>query len=822
MVQRTIRFEGAKLYPKQKAAIYDPARVVLIEASTKAGKAQPLDALIQTPTGPKRMGDIRLGDQVFTLDGVTTVRGIYPQGKQDIYRVSFSDGTSAECSEDHLWEVNNQTNGLSWPKVLPLSELMKFPQKRLKRLWIPIAEPVEYTTYVGSAYLLAALIGDGGFTTETLRFSSVDPEVLERVAKDLPGDCRLSFTDRCNYSIVSNERGNAAISWLRELELWGKGSHEKFVPLLFKRSQIECRWEFVRGLMDTDGFVDKRGQPGFDTTSEKLANDFVELIQSLGGIVRIGTKIGSYRAASGERIWCKRVYRCRITHPDASLFFHLQRKKNLCRKKSKPMKRTFRSIEFIRRAEAQCIELNSARGLYLTDNFIVTHNTVGCLAWFIEQGLKAKEGQNLWWVAPIFSQSEIAFRRCWGYLTPIRPMCKRNKSSMFIMLPNGARLMFKSGDRPDDLYGEDVYAAVLDEASRMREESWHAIRSTITFTKAPVRIIGNVRGRKNWFYRLARLAETGAEDMAFHRITAADAVEAGVLDKAEIEGARRDFERLGQEDVFRQLYMAEALDDASNPFGLQAIEACIVPAFSKARAIAAGVDLAGRGAVNIERVGDAESRDWTAICMLDKDGHMTYLDRFRKPHRETANEIVQKVKRVRALVDSTGTGDAIVEDLQRRGDVQVLGFTFTERSRQDLLEGLALAIQEGSVSFPDVKTRDGKGSLREELEAFEYQYTVKGVRYDVSEGNSDDLVMALALAVKRLPWRRQTRMKPAIVPVVDSHQWNSKADSPESAAWQKYQESLKPTLQPLPTEKHTEPVPMVIVGSGKNRWSGGG
>lgn len=453
--------------------------------------------------------------------------------------------------------------------------------------------------------------------------------------------------------------------------------------------------------------------------------------------------------------------------------------------------------------------------------------TVGCLAWFIEQGLMGGSGQNFWWVAPIYAQAEIAFRRCWGYLSPIRPMCKRNQSSMLITLPNGARLMFKSGDRPDDLYGEDVFGVVLDEASRMREEAWHAIRSVVTFTEAPVRMIGNVRGRKNWFYKLARIAESGEEtDMAFHRITASDAVEAGVLKASEIESARRDFNRLGQDDVFRQLYMAEALDDASNPFGLLAIEACCkdVTSYSTNRSLAAGVDLAGRGAVNIERVGDAESRDWTAICMLDKEGYATMVDRWRKPHRETTNEIVRRVGRTRALVDSTGTGDAIVEDLQRRGDMQVLGFTFTERSRQDLLEGLALAIQEGSVHFPDKKTSDGKGNLRDELEAFEFVYSSKGVRYEVTEGTSDDLTMALALAVKRMPWRKQVNMRPTVISKPAGLQWNTKADGPEFEAWKKYQESLKPTLSPLQTEEEDRglAVPVVVSGSGRNRWSDAG
>ena len=442
--------------------------------------------------------------------------------------------------------------------------------------------------------------------------------------------------------------------------------------------------------------------------------------------------------------------------------------------------------------------------------------TVGALAWIIEQGLRGKAGQNYWWIAPVYTQSEIAFRRCWNMLEPLKAMCKRNQSAFFILLPNQTRIMFKSGERPDDLYGEDVFACVMDEASRMREESWHAIRSTLTATRGPVRIIGNVRGRKNWFYRLSRLAESGVDGMAFHRITAWDAVEAGVLAREEIENAKRDFVRLGQEDVFRQLYMAEALDDASNPFGLKAIEACLVDSYSPDNPIAAGVDLAGRGAVNVVRTGDAESRDWTALCLMDRNGNVTYLDRFRKPHRETQNEIVRRVGRCQAYVDSTGTGDAIVEDLQRRGDMRVLGYTFTDRSRQDLLEGLALALQSQMVHWPDLTTTDGKGSLRDELESFEYNYTPRGVRYNVPEGQSDDLAMALALAVKRMPWKRLTVTKPMNI-LQQTSRWDGTGDS---EAWRKYQEGRKPTVSEREQDK---PLAMpTLTRTQDTRWSQAG
>lgn len=391
--------------------------------------------------------------------------------------------------------------------------------------------------------------------------------------------------------------------------------------------------------------------------------------------------------------------------------------------------------------------------------------TVSALAWLLEEALKnGRKGRNYWWVAPVFGQAFIGFERMRDRLP--KGLYKQNQSVPHLALANGAKIVFKSAERPNDLYGEDVYAAVLDEASRMREDAFLAMRSTITATKGPIRIIGNVVGRKNWFYRLCRAAENGeVDDMRFHRITCWDAVEAGVLDRAEIEASQREFELLGRLGAWQQLYMAEASDEAENPFGLVAIENCLIPDVPKPqpdgngnfawthpdqtlRDMVAGVDLAGRGAQNINPTAETVDRDYTAITKLDPDGVCTHLERFRKGHTDTTTRIVDVLGRTQALVDSTGTGDAIVEKLQRRGDLRVEGYTFTERSRQDLLEGLALAMQGMGILFPD-------GPLRDELDSFEYVYKQGGVTWRVPPGFHDDLVFSLALGVRKLPWKRR-------------------------------------------------------------------
>jgi phage FluMu gp28-like protein len=128
-------------------------------------------------------------------------------------------------------------------------------------------------------------------------------------------------------------------------------------------------------------------------------------------------------------------------------------------------------------------------------------------------------------------------------------------------------LSSSQGRNPTTLYGDDVFAAVIDEASRMREESWYAMRSTLTATQGKCKLIGNVKGKKNWFYKLGERARSGESDYRYFKITAYDAVKEGILKLEEVEQAKRDL----PENVFNELYLAEPADDKTNPFGIDNI-----------------------------------------------------------------------------------------------------------------------------------------------------------------------------------------------------------------------------------------------------------
>lgn len=380
--------------------------------------------------------------------------------------------------------------------------------------------------------------------------------------------------------------------------------------------------------------------------------------------------------------------------------------------------------------------------------------TAGCIAWLFEQAaIHGKPGRNYWWVAPIITQAKIAYRRLKRGIP--QEIFTSNETELTITLINGATICFKGADRPDSLYGDDVYAAVIDEASRCKEDVWIAVRSTLTATRGACRLIGNVKGRKNWMFRMARRAQAGEPGMAYAKLTAYDAVAGGVLDAAEIEDAKR----LLPENVFKELYLAEASDDGGNPFGASHIEACTVKALSDAPAVAAGVDL-------------AKSVDWTVVIGLDKIGAVCGFERWQAPWDDTEQRILTLVGRTPTLVDSTGVGDPIVERLQKRRANTFTGYHLSASSKQRLMEGLVVAIQQREVTFPD-------GPIRAELDTFEYVYTRTGVRYSAPEGYHDDCVIALALAVEQ---RRNSRLnlaggRPAELPRISP--WITAANGDE-------------------------------------------
>lgn len=166
-------------------------------------------------------------------------------------------------------------------------------------------------------------------------------------------------------------------------------------------------------------------------------------------------------------------------------------------------------------------------------------------------------GWNFWWVAPVYSQSEIAFNRMIRKIKNA-PGYKINYSKLRIQTPMDTFIEFKTAKDPNNLYGEDVYAAVFDEFTRSKEDAWHALRTTLTSTKGPCKFIGNYIGSLNWGHKLGKKALID-KNYSYHKVNATQAVEAGIIDPDEIEQARKDLPK----SIYEALYMVMgALDDS--------------------------------------------------------------------------------------------------------------------------------------------------------------------------------------------------------------------------------------------------------------------
>ena len=377
----------------------------IILSPSGVGKAQNLSAKISTPNGWKRMGEIKVGDIITGSDGgIQTVLGVYPQGKRPIYKIGFNDGTSCCCDEEHLWAVNDlnlRTNNttikgkcvkrpdFSYSKIKTTKELMdnyKVYGKRVKLNYrIPIVKPVEYINnniLPLNPYLLGALIGDGTLKGKSIHITNVDEEILTEIKNIISCDFpELSLKQRPSNSITYTISGinysyrNKLNRLLKELNL-KVNAEFKHIPDIYKYSSIQDRINLLQGLLDTDGYASKEGRVQFYTISDKLAEDVRELVLSLGGFCKIKTKIGKYKK-DGVVIECKKINTLTLSFTDSNIkLFRLKRKQDRVKYRVKyKYNKYISSIEYSHEEEAQCIYVSNDDHLYVTDDFILTHNT---------------------------------------------------------------------------------------------------------------------------------------------------------------------------------------------------------------------------------------------------------------------------------------------------------------------------------------------------------------------------------------------------------------------------------------------------------------
>lgn len=395
--------------------------ITLLGGVSNAGKEQPVSEPILTKDGWKPMRDVQIGTQVYGRDGkLHNVIGVFPQSIKPVYQVTFNDGTSTRCGLNHLWQVytkkqrekNNQLGYDKYFKIIPLKEIMK----DYKRKWIgktsdkneimqykysiPLCKPIDFDNHIAlpiDAYALGLLLGDGGFTQNVVTFTNAETELFEQLELSLkPLDITLHYYNKYkNYYQASlsknnNDKYNKLNKELKALNLLGRNSKQKFIPDIYKYSSIENRAKILSGIINTDGNVNLPSGTSItiSTCSKQMSIDIVDIARSLGFKVTINS---IYRKNDNNASNKAIEYQIRLMSNDWSILTLSTKHKSKLKTMKYSRIKNIIDIQYDGEEESQCILLDGDEHLYITKDYIVTHNSTVARSTTIPSIIKMSE-----------------------------------------------------------------------------------------------------------------------------------------------------------------------------------------------------------------------------------------------------------------------------------------------------------------------------------------------------------------------------------------------------------------------------------------------
>ena len=396
LIKGIVMPDGRRLSPQQ-AAVESEADELFFGGGAGGGKLMSLDEVVATPWGWKRHGDLIVGDQVCNPDGsIARVIALYDRINQPIYRITFDDGASCEAGGEHLWcmrriskERFQKRDSDDIPSRFQIATTQQILAlcNRGHRIGIPLTKPVNYTVTSRNAdarwpvkpYALGALLGDGHLSEAAATLTCADDEIVELIKADGYAHGRIG-SNAGNRARSFPFRG-AIVEGLASLGLVGARAWEKFIPERYLTTATDARAALLRGLMDTDGYADSRGHASYTTVSKRLAEDVQVLARSLGYKARITSRVPTY-SYLGERLHGRLAFTVAISGAEHQGDLFSLRRKQIRAKQPynggagrSERTRVITNIEYLRHDTGRCIAVNHPNGLYLTRDFIVTHNT---------------------------------------------------------------------------------------------------------------------------------------------------------------------------------------------------------------------------------------------------------------------------------------------------------------------------------------------------------------------------------------------------------------------------------------------------------------
>lgn len=378
-----------RLHDFQKRAVFNalatgsPVRWAFAD-EMGLGKLQSKTSLVATPSGWRQIGDLTVGDEVMGSNGrPTKVVGVFPQGIKELFRMTLNDGCIIDSGAEHLWAVqtvNDRFRG-DVVRIMSTQQLIDtgLTVKAGSAKWfIPVAAAMDYSekTYEIHPYVLGSLIANGALTGATPDHTGSE-EQRDLMRPYLGASVEFGplidgKTRRIRRTIGASNNDLGAS--LRALGLFGTVSNNKFIPKQFLFGSIKQRKELLAGLMDNGGTVSKDGMASeYNTVSPSLAADVLELVRSLGGVAWMSTRIPTY-TYKGEKKFGQKDHRIRMALTFNPFKVKHKAERWRTREKYRPA-HNIKSLESIGMADCVCIKVDAADSLYVTNDYVLTHNT---------------------------------------------------------------------------------------------------------------------------------------------------------------------------------------------------------------------------------------------------------------------------------------------------------------------------------------------------------------------------------------------------------------------------------------------------------------
>ena len=385
-------------------------RGLLFAGQVGSGKGLLHGTPVRTIHGWTNIEDLKIGDKVMGETGeFHNVTGVYPQGMKELYRLTFVDGREIITDDTHLWNIKyTLDNGVTTIyDTLSTEQLMGYNDKlnsKRSRFYIPLLNNEINEPSIDlpiDSWLLGVILGDGSCHRNTVTINKPDLSLHEKLWCKLD-EANIEYTWISTTRLVKTEEGiketpvletrirpgygagaRIFISNIIALGLMGKYSYEKFIPDIYLTAGTEQRLELIRGLMDTDGYIDSRKNGlEYGTTSKLLMEGARELLQSVGAIVRVTEKIPTY-TYRGTKKEGRLFYRFSIRHCHPNVLFSIPTKKDKAASRTQYTDYLHLKLVKIEKlnftGETTCISVDNPTKLFVTKDYIITHNTIAAI-----------------------------------------------------------------------------------------------------------------------------------------------------------------------------------------------------------------------------------------------------------------------------------------------------------------------------------------------------------------------------------------------------------------------------------------------------------